>query len=109
MAILRLRGLLGRGARMRRANLHAQLMAIHRVQAVVEFDLQGHILMANQNFLDTVGYSLPEIVGKHHLLFVDAQERTSPAYVAFWQKLGQGLHDAGCYKRIAKDGREVWL
>ncbi len=91
------------------ADLHGELAAIHRVQAVIEFDLDGRILMANQNFLDTMGYTLEEILGRHHRMFVDPDERGSAAYAAFWERLGQGAHDAGRYRRIRKDGSDVWL
>lgn len=104
-----LHGLFGGSARAQHAELHGQLTAIHKAQAVIEFDLHGRILMANANFLDTMGYALQELVGQHHSMFVEAEERTSPGYAAFWQKLGQGVYDSGRYKRIAKDGREVWL
>lgn len=109
MAAWSLRGLFGGSTRTQRADLHGQLTAIHKAQAVIEFDLQGQILMANPNFLSTMGYSLPEILGQHHSLFVETQERASAAYASFWRKLGQGTYDSGRYKRIAKDGREVWL
>ncbi|MDR0227165.1 MAG: methyl-accepting chemotaxis protein [Burkholderiaceae bacterium] len=93
----------------RQAELKGQLAAIHKSQAVIEFDLQGHVLSANRNFLDTMGYEASEVVGQHHRMFVDEQMRESPEYAAFWQRLGNGIHDAGRYRRIARDGREVWL
>lgn len=96
------------GAR-RQAELDGQLAAIHKSQAVIEFDLQGHVLAANQNFLDTMGYEEDEVIGQHHRMFVDHQMSESPEYAAFWQRLGSGIHDAGRYRRIAKDGRDVWL
>ena len=96
------------GAR-RQAELDGQLAAIHKSQAVIEFDLQGHVLAANQNFLDTMGYEEGEVIGQHHRMFVDHQMSESPEYAAFWQRLGNGIHDAGRYRRIAKDGRDVWL
>ena len=99
-----------RGERgMQKADLYGQISAIHKAQAVIEFDLEGHILMANQNFLDTMGYSLDEILGQHHRMFVDPDERESAEYLAFWQKLGQGAYDAGRYRRVRHDGRDVWL
>lgn len=97
------------GASRRQSDLQGQLAAIQRAQAVIEFDLDGHILMANQNFLDTMGYTLQEVQGEHHQIFVDPAVRQSAAYAQFWQKLGRGDYDTGRYKRIAKDGREVWL
>ena len=96
------------GAR-RKAELDGQLAAIHKSQAVIEFDLQGHVLAANQNFLDTMGYDEHEVIGQHHRMFVDSQVSESPEYAQFWQRLGSGIHDAGRYRRIARDGRDVWL
>ncbi|HCW21543.1 methyl-accepting chemotaxis protein [Achromobacter sp.] len=99
-----------RGERgMKKADLYGQISAIHRAQAVIEFDLEGHVLMANQNFLDTMGYSLDEVLGQHHRMFIDPDERESAEYLAFWQKLGQGAYDAGRYRRVCRDGRDVWL
>ncbi|MET0368834.1 MAG: PAS domain-containing protein, partial [Methylobacterium sp.] len=68
----------------------AKLSALDRVQGIIEFDLTGRILAANANFLDAVGYTLPEIVGQHHSLFMDPAERDSDAYRAFWERLRAG-------------------
>ncbi|MGN6578953.1 MAG: methyl-accepting chemotaxis protein [Bordetella sp.] len=92
-----------------RAHLSARMAAIERSQAVVEFSPSGIIRWANENFLSVVGYTLDEVAGQHHGIFVDPVERESPAYRDFWHKLGAGQFDTGCYKRITKDGREVWL
>jgi methyl-accepting chemotaxis protein len=86
-----------------------QLAALHRSQAVIEFALDGTVLTANQNFLDTVGYGLEEIRGRHHSLFVDEAERTSATYREFWEKLGRGEYASGEFRRVAKGGREVWI
>ncbi|RZL83905.1 MAG: PAS domain S-box protein [Sphingomonas sp.] len=86
-----------------------QLDALHRSQAVIEFALDGTILTANQNFLDAVGYSLDEIQGRHHGLFVDPSEREGGAYREFWAKLARGEFAAGEFRRIAKGGREIWI
>ncbi len=86
-----------------------QLAAIDRVQAVIEFGLDGKILNANKNFLQVLGYTLEEIRGQHHSMFVDAAYRASPEYRMFWDKLGRGEFDAGQYKRIGKGGKEVWI
>jgi methyl-accepting chemotaxis protein len=94
---------------LQKADMHGQIAAINNVQAVVEFDLDGHVLAANRNFLNTLGYTLDEIVGRHHRMFVDPDERESAGYAEFWNKLRQGAHDAGRYRRIRKDGRDVWL
>lgn len=83
--------------------------AIDRAQAVIEFTPEGVIIDANENFLTTVGYSLEEIKGKHHRIFCDPEEIASPEYRVFWQKLGRGEFDAGEYRRIGRNGREIWL
>ena len=85
------------------------LDAINKVQAVIEFSLDGTIQNANQNFLDAMGYALDEIRGRHHALFVEPPYRESPEYKMFWEKLGRGEFDTGQYKRIAKGGREIWI
>ncbi len=87
----------------------SQIAAIHKSMAVIEFDLDGTVLTANANFLQALGYTLPEIQGKHHSMFVDPAHRDSAEYRAFWAKLNRGEFDAGEYKRIAKGGREVWI
>ena len=87
----------------------AQSAAIDRSQAVIEFKLDGTIITANQNFLNTLGYTLAEIAGKHHRMFVDPAEQTKPAYAAFWAALSRGECQAAEYKRIRKDGREIWI
>ena len=91
------------------ANWSGQVQAIGKSQAVIEFDLKGHILTANDNFLRTLGYTLDEIQGQHHSLFVDPAHAASPDYRQFWDKLGRGEYDAGQYKRIGKGGKEVWI
>ena len=91
------------------ANAGARLAALDRSQAIIEFDLDGIILTANRNFLDTVGYTLDEIRGKHHSVFVDPDLRNSPDYAAFWKSLKQGEYQAGRYRRFGKGGREIWI
>jgi methyl-accepting chemotaxis protein len=91
------------------ADLQGQLSAISKAQAVIEFQLDGTILTANDNFLNTVGYRLEEIKGQHHSMFVEPTRRMSDEYRRFWEKLGRGEYDANQYKRIAKGGREVWI
>ncbi|WP_312328984.1 methyl-accepting chemotaxis protein [Stenotrophomonas sp.] len=93
----------------RNAELEAQVAALHRVQAVIEFDLEGTILQANANFLQTLGYTLEEIRGKHHSLFVDPEHVRSSTYREFWARLGRGEFDAGQYRRLGKGGREIWI
>jgi methyl-accepting chemotaxis protein len=87
----------------------AQVAAINRSQAVIEFAMDGTILTANQNFLNALGYRLEEIKGKHHSMFVPADQRDSADYRAFWAALNRGKYQAAEYKRIAKGGREVWI
>ena len=76
---------------------------------MIEFTLDGKILNANENFLKALGYTLEEIRGQHHSMFVEPAYRESPEYRAFWEKLGRGEYDAGQYKRIGKGGKEVWI
>jgi len=93
----------------RNADYSGQLAAIGKSQAVIEFDLDGTVINANANFLNVLGYSLDEIKGKHHSLFVDPAYRQSAEYKLFWDRLGRGEYDSGQYKRIGKNGKEVWI
>ncbi|WP_445679186.1 methyl-accepting chemotaxis protein [Radicibacter daui] len=86
-----------------------RLAAIDRAQAVIEFMLDGTIVSANANFLKALGYTLEEVRGKHHSMFVDPAERESAAYKAFWDKLRKGEYQADQYRRIGKGGRPVWI
>jgi len=90
-------------------DIESQMDAIRKNQAVIEFTPDGIITAANENFLQTMGYSLSEIVGVHHSQLVDPVYKQSAEYAMFWKRLASGLFDAGQYKRIAKDGREVYL
>jgi len=94
-----------------RLELHAagQIAAIQRTQAVIEFEVDGTIATANDLFLQTMGYTLDEIKGRPHAVFVDEATRDGAAYREFWAQLGRGSARAGEFKRIAKGGREVWL
>jgi len=83
--------------------------ALSRSQAVIQFDLKGNILTANENFCRALGYELKEIVGKHHRIFCDAAHVESDAYRQFWARLGNGEYDSNTYKRIRKDGAEIWI
>jgi methyl-accepting chemotaxis protein len=87
----------------------AQVDAIDRSQAVIEFGMDGTIVTANKNFLDPMGYSLAEIRGKHHSMFVSPEARGSAEYRAFWDDLRRGKYRAGEYKRLGKGGRMVWI
>ncbi|NDY93935.1 PAS domain S-box protein [Ideonella livida] len=86
-----------------------KVAAINRSQGVIEFDLNGHILQANDNFLALMGYSAEEVVGQHHRMFVEADEALAAAYRQFWLKLGRGEFDGGEYLRIGKGGRRIWI
>jgi methyl-accepting chemotaxis protein len=87
----------------------AKLAALDRVQGVIEFDLTGRILTANQNFLDVVGYTLPEIVGQHHSLFMDPAQRDSAEYRAFWERLRAGTFESGQFQRVGRGSRPIWI
>ncbi len=91
------------------ADFRGQIAAIGKSQAVIEFQLDGIILMANDKFLNAMGYSLDEVKGRHHGIFVDDVYRHSPEYREFWAKLGRGEYQSGEYKRLGKGGREVWI
>ncbi|MBI1356331.1 MAG: PAS domain S-box protein [Acidobacteria bacterium] len=93
----------------RSADFQSQIEAVSRTQSVIEFELDGTIRTANDNFLKAMGYRLEEIQGKHHRIFVDEAYRSSPAYGEFWQKLGRGEFQAGEFRRIKKNGDEIWL
>ncbi len=90
-------------------NLRGQINAIKRAQAVIEFDLDGIIKTANDNFLQALGYSLSEVQGKHHRIFCDQDYIKTPEYRQFWEKLGRGEFHQGEFKRIRKDGKEIWI
>ena len=83
--------------------------AIDRVQAVIEFELDGTIITANQNFLDAMGYTLDEIRGQHHRIFVDPAEAESEAYRSFWADLRAGQFKSDQFCRFSKSGHEVWI
>ncbi|MBL8992483.1 MAG: PAS domain-containing protein, partial [Spirochaetia bacterium] len=89
--------------------LKAQVEAISRSQGTIEFEMDGTVITANDNFLKVLGYTLDEIKGKHHRMFVDAAYASSPEYKSFWDKLNRGEFDSAEYKRIGKGGREVWI
>ncbi len=91
------------------ADITGQISAIRKSQAVIEFELDGTIRHANENFLATVGYSLEEIQGKHHSMFVDSETRNSYDYQQFWKKLAAGEFQSGEFRRIGKTGKEIWI
>lgn len=96
-------------AKMKTFDAHGQLKAIDRSQAVIHFDLDGNILEANDNFLKAVGYTLDEIKGRHHSIFVSPDYRETPEYKAFWKQLGAGHFKAGDFKRVTKAGDDIWI
>ncbi len=85
------------------------LCALNKSQAVIEFKLDGTIVTANENFLNTLGYSLDEIKGKHHSMFVESAYRESDEYKGFWRDLQSGKFQVAQYKRLGKGGKEVWI
>ena len=95
--------------RLRNAEYEGKVEAISRAQAVIEFDLEGNVIDANPNFLRIFGYSLDEVVGQHHRIFCERSYAASPDYAEFWRNLGKGEFDCAEFKRIKKDGSEVWL
>jgi len=92
-----------------KADYAGQIEAIGKSQAVIEFDMDGKILMANQNFLDAMGYTLAEVQGKHHQIFVDQAYAKSPEYTKFWETLRSGKYMSAEYQRFGKGGKEVWI
>jgi methyl-accepting chemotaxis protein len=91
------------------ADYTGQIQAIGKAQAVIEFQLDGTIVTANDNFLGAVGYSLDEIKGRHHSMFVESNYRNSPEYREFWARLGRGEYMAGEFMRVGKGGKEIWI
>lgn len=95
--------------RLRNADFESQLDAIHKSQAVIEFEMDGTIVDANELFLNAMGYSLDEVKGRHHRMFVDPETQSSAEYAEFWAKLNRGEYTQGEYRRIGKSGNEVWI
>ncbi|MEQ1889203.1 MAG: PAS domain-containing methyl-accepting chemotaxis protein [Alphaproteobacteria bacterium] len=95
--------------KLRAADVSGQLEAIGKVQAVIEFNLDGTVITANENFLSVVGYALHEVQGKHHRMFVEPAFSASQEYRDFWAKLKRGEFESQFYKRIGKGGREVFI
>ncbi|EGQ8013992.1 methyl-accepting chemotaxis protein [Vibrio cholerae] len=96
-------------AKLEKIDRSGQMNAVNLTQAVIEFTLDGTILTANQNFLQTVGYQLDEIQGRHHSMFVDEQYKQSQEYQHFWQRLRSGEFFVDEYKRFGKGGKEIWI
>ncbi|MGJ8687291.1 MAG: methyl-accepting chemotaxis protein, partial [Spongiibacteraceae bacterium] len=91
------------------ADYQGQIEGISATQAVIQFETDGKIITANDNFLNALGYQLDEVRGKHHSLFVESSYRASPEYKKFWQDLAQGEAQVGEFKRLGKDGSEIWI
>lgn len=104
-----LTGLISRPAKPLERDIRGMIAAIDRVMAVIEFSTDGNILSANANFSTALGFSLEEINGRHHRMFVDPAYANSEAYRQFWDRIKRGEFVAGEFKRFAKGGREVWL
>ncbi len=91
------------------SELEAKNAALDKVQAVIEFNLEGKILHANSNFLHAMGYSLDEIKGQHHKIFCDPAYTSSLEYARFWDRLNRGEFETAEYKRFGKNGKEIWI
>ncbi len=91
------------------AEAKAKLAALDKVQAVIEFNMDGTIITANQNFLSVMNYQLSDIQGRHHSMFVDNDTRNSNDYQQFWGDLNRGLASSGEFQRIGNAGKEVWI
>src|SRR6056297_1958878 len=85
------------------------LEALNKSMAVIEFELDGTIISANDNFLNTVGYRLEEIQGQHHRIFCESELVQSPEYSQFWDRLRRGESHSGEFKRLNKQGEEIWI
>src|SRR5215469_5125619 len=95
--------------RMQELEAIGQVAAIHKSQAVIEFEMDGTVVTANENFLHVLGYTLEEVKGRHHSMFVEEAYRQSAAYRDFWAALNRGEYQAAEYKRIGKGNKEVWI
>ena len=93
----------------RLAELECIMEAIDRSRASIEFDPQGHVITANSNFLEVMGYTLEEIQGRHHSMFVDQEYAKGPEYRLFWDHLRDGKYSSDKFRRVAKNGSEVWI
>jgi methyl-accepting chemotaxis protein len=95
--------------KLKAADIAGQIEAIRKAQAVIEFELDGTIIDANDTFLNTLGYRIDEIKGRKHAMFVDPKEAGTPAYQRFWDELWAGKFQQAEFKRIGKGGKEVWI
>jgi methyl-accepting chemotaxis protein len=95
--------------RLRYADMEGRLAAIDKAQAVISFSLDGLVLDCNDNFLATTGYRREDVIGQHHRMFVPEEDRNSDAYQAFWQKLARGEYDSALYRRVGRQGNEIFI
>src|SRR6185295_12778176 len=91
------------------ADLRGKVAAFSSRTPMIEYDLDGNVLDANETWVRATGFKVSEVRGKHHRMFVPAEERDTPEYRAFWEKLRQGEVQAAVYRRVAKDGRPIWV
>lgn len=91
------------------AEFESKMAAVGKSQAIIEFNLDGTVITANENFLKTLGYDLKEVQGKHHRMFCDPAYTNTHEYRNFWEKLSQGEFESGEFKRFSKSGKEIWL
>lgn len=96
-------------ARLRDADHSGKIAALNRAQAVIEFDLEGNVLVANENFLELLGYTLAEISGRHHRLFCEPDHVQSQAYTEFWARLRRGQYFSDRFLRVGKFGQKLWI
>ncbi len=96
-------------SKLRDADFAGKIAAIDRAQAVIEFDREGHVLAANENFLGLLGYTLREAAGKHHRIFCDPEYVRSREYCEFWTTLARGQYHSGRFRRVGKFGQEIWI
>ena len=99
----------GEKATMAPGELLAVYQALDRVQAIIEFDLDGTVVKANENFLRLFGYAADEVIGKHHRMFCDPSYAESDDYAELWRKLGRGEYHAAEFRRLGKAGQAIWL
>src|SRR5690606_26232561 len=89
--------------------LQGESAAIRRSMAVIEFDMSGVVLDANPLFLDALGYRREEVLGQHHRMFLDPAAAAAPEYAEFWRRLKAGEFVSGQFRRVSKQGRDVWI
>ena len=96
-------------SKLKNSEFEAKVEAINLGQAVIEFDLDGHVLNANRNFLNAMGYTSREIQGQHHSIFCTLEYTQSEEYRDFWLKLNEGKFVSGRFHRVGKFNRDVWI